>query len=82
MLEELSTFLDKSVNHFSEKYASIDEFSDNSPRGFEAFVSILDHGGLQKIIIGDHKMRFSCSHPHDLTIFADLRGWLKTFRLH
>ena len=26
-----------------------------------------------KIIIGDHKMRFSCSHPHDLATFADLR---------
>ena len=64
------------------KYATVDEFGDNSPRGFEAFVSFLDHDSLRKIIIGDHKRRFSCSHPHDLATFADLRIWLNTFRLN
>ena len=82
LVEELSAFFDIIANYFSNKHASIDGFGDNSPIGLEAFVSFLDHDSLRKIIIGDHKRRFSCSHPHDLATFADLRIWLNTFRLN
>ena len=43
----LSAFLDKIADGLSEKYAFVDGFGDNSPRGFEAFVSFLEHGGLR-----------------------------------
>ena len=44
----LSAFLDKIADGLSEKYAFVDGFGDNSPRGFQAFVSFLEHGGLRK----------------------------------
>ena len=39
LVEKLSAFFDTIANYFSNKHASIDGIVDNSPIGFEAFVS-------------------------------------------
>ena len=43
----LSAFLDKIADGLTQKYSFVDGFGDNSPKGFEAFVSFLEQGGLR-----------------------------------